>query len=970
MWKKRYSREKIVDKYKLIYIPLIISIVAIMLMSILGYYVSKSMLIDQVEQSGLNLANQVARQVKGNKASLEAMEKTLDEKIEISSQVVLSERENLTEEKLLELKEKLNLDEVHWIKSNGETIYSTHDGYKDWIVPENHPLDLFSKSEDRFMVEKIRPDAEYGVPTKYGAMKDEDGTYVQIGIKAESIKKLTNEFDYQKILSDLERDKSIKYAYILDESFNVLADVNTENRGLFYSKEDDASYKQEISKISSAILNEKTLEANGEKAMEIVYPMDFNENHREYIVLGISMADVYDSIEKMLLYSLAVTAVMSGIILWTQNRNIIVPVKSLHDNIHKIDLERDISYRLPARERDTFQGISHSINAILEESESYFLELEESRKEISESREIISSAYQQLSASEEELRAQYDEIQDYTMKLEELKKKYEIAIEGTNSAVWEINIEEETIYFSKEFSNIVGKRVDEKDHLEDTLKDIFGETSCSQFMHEYELCRDVGKDEFYIQLDYGEDFEKKKLLLQGKGIYKDGELKSISGIVIDVTKLKEQEDYIEYLAYHDFLTGLPNRRSLMKELEYELGYGKRGALILLDLDNFKEINDTMGHIYGDKILRKIAEKITELNIENSTISRFGGDEFLLMISEDIDARGVSRYADKIIDVLKKDIIISGEPEFVSCSMGITLYPTDGDDSGQLIMNADMAMYSVKNNGKSNYAFFDKDMIVQVQEKVDVEKQIRDSVENDGFKLVYQPQVDVKTGEISGFEALIRLKDRFISPGIFIPIAEESDLIISLGRFVTEEAIRQLKEWKSKGLSGKTIAINFSAKQLKDEGYLKFLRNKLEHYGVGPGELEIEITESVFLEKKDQPLKFLEEVRSMGVRIALDDFGTGYSSLSYLTFLPVNKIKLDKSLSDRFLELENIGVMDSLISLAHSLNLEVIAEGVEYMEQYKKLKVGKCDRIQGYLFSKPLEKEDAENIYNKNFLNEN
>lgn len=970
MWKSRYSREKIVDKYKLIYIPLIISIVAIMLMSILGYYISKSMLIDQVKNSGIKLADQVSRQVKGNNASLRAMEGALDEKIEISSQIVIAERENLSEEKLLEIQEQLGLDEIHWIRRNGETIYSTHDGYKDWTVPENHPLDIFSKSEERFMVERVRPDAEYGVLTKYGAMKDEDGNYVQIGIRAESIRELTNKFDYQRILTDLEREDSIEYAYILDESFKVLADTDAEAVGTAYSGEKAVLEKQEKSAVSGAVLNEKTLASTGEKIMEIVYPIEFDDGYKEHIVLGISMEEVYRSIEKMLQYSVMVTAVMVGLILWTQNKNIIVPVKNLHDNIHRIDLESDLSYRLPVTEGDTFQGIIHSINAILEESSDYFSELEDSKREISESKEIISSAYQQLSASEEELRAQYDEIQDYTEKLEELKRKYEIAIEGTNSAVWEIDMEDETIYFSKEFSNIVGKRVEKKESLEETIDDIFGESTRKQFMQEYELYKSTGIGELYVQLDYGEDLEKKKLLLQGKGLYKDEMLKSISGIVIDVTKLKEQEEYIEYLAYHDFLTGLPNRRSLMKELDYELGYGKRGALILLDLDNFKEINDTMGHIYGDKILRKIAEKLAELNIENSTISRFGGDEFLVMISEETDIGRISEYADGIIDILKREIAVSGEAEFISCSMGITLYPIDGDDSGQLIMNADMAMYSVKNNGKSNYAFFDKDMVAQVQEKVDIEKQLRDSVENDGFKLLYQPQVDVESGEISGFEALIRLKDRFISPGVFIPIAEETDLIHELGRFVTEEAIRQLQEWKSRGLEGKTVAINFSAKQLKDEGYLEFLKDRLEHYGVAPSELEIEITESVFLEKKDQPLKFLEEVRSMGVRIALDDFGTGYSSLSYLTFLPVNKIKLDKSLSDRFLELENIGVMDSLISLAHSLNLEVIAEGVEYMEQYKKLKVGKCDRIQGYLFSKPLEKEDAELIYNKSFLNEN
>lgn len=962
---KQSKSENIVNKYKLIYIPLIISMLSVTVMSLLSYNITKNMLIGQVKSNGIKLTEQVSKQIKGNRASLEAMDKALEEKIKISSQTVISESDSLDEEKLMELQDHLDVDEIHWIDSDGSTIYSTYDGYKDWVVPEGHPLDVFSNSSRSFMVEQVRPNAEFGILTKYGAMKDSDGTYVQIGIRAESIDKLTREFSYQKTVSDLGEEENIEYAYILDSDFKTIADSEEERIGTIYK-----GYDQLSDGISGEIvLNEVNDRRSGNRVMQIVYPIETGEGTVELAVVGFSMEKVYQSIDEMMRYSIIITAIMAGLILWTQNRNIIVPIKGLHDSIHKIDLEKDLSYRIPNLKRDTFRGIVASINSILDDAADYFRQLEKNKREINESKEIISSAYQQLSASEEELRAQYDEIQDYTEKLEDLKRKYEIAIEGTNSAVWEIDMSDETIYFSKEFSNIIGKTVVSKKNLESTIESIFGTDSRQKFMQEYNLYREGKKEELHIQLDYEEGMEKKKLLLQGKGIYKEGVLKALSGIVLDITKLKEQEDYIEYLAYHDFLTGLPNRRTFIKELEYEVSAGNRGAVILLDLDNFKEINDTMGHIYGDKILRRVSEKLGELKIENSFISRFGGDEFLIMISGETGMESLSLYADRIIDMFKKEIDVSGESLFISCSMGITLYPEDGDDSGQLIMNADMAMYSVKNNGKSNYAFFSREMVAEVQEKVDVERQMRESIENDGFKLLYQPQVDVVTGEITGFEALVRMKDKFISPGVFIPIAEESDLIVDLGRYVTEEAIRQLSKWKKKGLSGKTVAINFSAKQLKDTEYINFLKDCLDYYGVDPGEIEIEITESVFLEKKDQPLKFLEKLKSMGSRIALDDFGTGYSSFSYLTFLPVDKIKLDKSLSDRFLELENIGVMDSLISLAHSLNLEVIAEGVEEIEQYEKLKRGKCDRIQGYLFSKPLESDEAERIYNKNFLSE-
>lgn len=233
-------------------------------------------------------------------------------------------------------------------------------------------------------------------------------------------------------------------------------------------------------------------------------------------------------------------------------------------------------------------------------------------------------------------------------------------------------------------------------------------------------------------------------------------------------------------------------------------------------------------------------------------------------------------------------------------------------------------------------------------------------------MLYQPQVKVQTGEVVGFEALLRFRDYNIAPYLFIPVAEETGLITEIGKWVTKEAINQIIKWKEKGYEVKPIAINFSARQLNDDKYLKFLEETIKEGNVEPKYLEIEITESILLERTEETIEFLKRLKNMGVKIALDDFGTGYSSLSYLTYMPVDKIKLDKSLNDKFLEIENIKVMDSLISLAHSLNLEVTAEGIEEVEQYKRLKIGECDYIQGYLFSKPLKVEDAEKVYNHVF----
>jgi diguanylate cyclase (GGDEF)-like protein len=432
-------------------------------------------------------------------------------------------------------------------------------------------------------------------------------------------------------------------------------------------------------------------------------------------------------------------------------------------------------------------------------------------------------------------------------------------------------------------------------------------------------------------------------------------------------EIQHYTEKVEFLAYHDSLTNLPNRMNFMEKLAIALNRGEKGAVMLLDLDNFKSINDILGHTYGDLVIKEVSEKFVALSDENMFISRFGGDEFLILISDEDSFEKIEEYATKVSNVFTRPLILKNEEIYISYSMGITRYPFDSSDANQLIMNADAAMYRVKNSGKSNYMFFDNDMIREFKEKVRIEGALREALKTEAFTFLYQPQVKVKTGEIVGFEALLRLRDYNIGPNIFIPVAEETGLITEMGKWAVREAISQLAEWKEKGYELKPIAVNFSAKQLKDDKFLSFLEKSLKEKAVEAKYLEIEVTESVLLERTEDTIQFLKKLKGMGVKIALDDFGTGYSSLSYLTYMPVDKIKLDKSLNDKFLEIENVKVMDSLISLAHSLNLEVTAEGIEKVEQYKRLKIGGCDYFQGYLFSKPLKAEDVEKIYNNVFL---
>ena len=438
-------------------------------------------------------------------------------------------------------------------------------------------------------------------------------------------------------------------------------------------------------------------------------------------------------------------------------------------------------------------------------------------------------------------------------------------------------------------------------------------------------------------------------------------------LIAQLEEINSQKGYIDFLASHDPLTELPNRRMFIEKLNFAIASKISGAVILMDLDNFKGINDTLGHVYGDKVLYSVASKLKKISSEDSFVSRFGGDEFLILVQNKNSYNEIKEYAEKIQDLFKENLIIDENNIDIKFSMGISLFPKDSYEVDKLIMNADLALYDIKNSGKNDYNFFNDTMMEKVIRNSQIENKLKNSIEEDGFKILYQPLVDAKTGYIYGYEALIRIIGSDISPSEFIPVSEENGMIISIGRIVVSKVIEQLKKWKDKGLKIKPIAINFSASQMHDYDFLNFIDSEFEKFEVDPKSIEIEITENIFLENKEGTIEFLNNLKSRGMKIAIDDFGTGYSSLSYLTFLPIDKIKLDQSLNNKFLYEESSKVVDSLISLAHNLNLEVVAEGIETKEQMEKLCLGKCDYIQGYYFSKPIEAYLVEENINNNYM---
>lgn len=590
------------------------------------------------------------------------------------------------------------------------------------------------------------------------------------------------------------------------------------------------------------------------------------------------------------------------------------------------------------------------------------------QRRLQESNEELSMIYEELAASEEELKIQYNFVEQHAKETDLLYQKYDIAITSTNSAVWELDVKTNELEVSSNIQNIINKAIPIRGDFNYMLEYVMHPEYKVQVMNEVQSYIMGEKDEVYIQVsDNAQDKKQRWFLIRGKGILdKDNNLTKIYGIVLDTTSIIEKEEYIKHAASHDFLTDLPNRLRFMEVLEEELKRESCGAVLLFDIDDFKSINDTLGHVYGDELLQQIAARIRNIQDEKMYVARMGGDEFLILLKDVTDYQIVDQYMKRIKEIFSQFFMLGGREDFIHFSMGVTFYPMDSKNISQIIMNADTAMYKAKKSGKNSCIYYHEQMKEELKSKKKVEAILREAMRDNGFCLYYQPQVEVKTGEIIGFEALLRLKNHEISPDVFIPIAEERGYIIEIGRWVAKEAIRQMAEWIKKGYPEKMIAINYSGKQMRDKGYINYVKELLQEYGIKPEYLEIEITEGIFFENNTQTLDFIKELRNQGFKIALDDFGTGYSSLYYLTYMPVDKIKLDKSIIDKFLEFENNKVMESLILLAHSLNLKITAEGIEEEKKLIKLKQNGCDYIQGYFFSKPLIHKDLEKIYNNKY----
>ena len=446
---------------------------------------------------------------------------------------------------------------------------------------------------------------------------------------------------------------------------------------------------------------------------------------------------------------------------------------------------------------------------------------------------------------------------------------------------------------------------------------------------------------------------------------KEGRIVGCLSIINDISEHRLIQAQIEFLAHHDVLTKLPNRLLVTDRMEQAMAYadrvGSKVALVFIDLDNFKSVNDSLGHTIGDELLKAVAERMLLCVRDTDTTSRLGGDEFLIVISNIVDSNAISDIAEKILERMAQPFKIEGDNIFTSISMGIAVYPDDGEDFESLRKKADIAMYCAKEAGRNTYRFYDDQMNQHAIEHIHILNGLRSALEKDEFFLLYQPQINIVSGKVVGVEALIRWnhpEKGMISPQHFIPVAESSGLIVPIGEWVLHMACNQVVEWEKAEICDLVVAVNLSAVQFRRGELASSVSSALSSSGLNPAQLELELTESILIDNAENVLDTVRRLKALGVRLSIDDFGTGYSSFSYLKRFDVDKLKIDKSfIREMATNPDDTAIVAAIINMAKSLNLTTIAEGVEHDQHLELLHFHECDEAQGYHIAEPMLPEE-------------
>ncbi|MEK5183091.1 EAL domain-containing protein [Paenibacillus odorifer] len=612
----------------------------------------------------------------------------------------------------------------------------------------------------------------------------------------------------------------------------------------------------------------------------------------------------------------------------------------------------------------------------------------------------LQQSYEELEATYEELSATEVELQEQFAKLQVGERRFSLATEGSGAYMWELDWETGLYNLSDRWYKLMGYTEDEINSFENGVLSIIhpdDQPSSQKARHdhlagltpiyetEYRMRTKDNqfvwfevsgkaivdpKDEVVLFIGSLIDISKRKQVeLKLSNSYQELEATyeqltaTQQELVEQYDMLVENQKHMHRLAYVDELSNLPNRVCLLESMEkYLQCSGGKAALLFVDTDNFKYINDTLGHKSGDVLIQKASERLQSVVREGDMLSRLGGDEFVIFIKDIENHEDVLDLAERIMRAFRQSFLIGESYLYVSVSIGISFYPEDGETTEQILKNADVAMYRAKEDGKGTYVVYDKSMHTAFNERMNIEKHLRSAMNNNEFELYYQPQVDIQSGLISGFEALIRWNSPtlgFVSPLSFIKIAEDSRLIIYIGEWVLRESCIFMKGIQDRMGIPYKISVNISIIQLLQDDFVEMVQESLAESGLKPSCLELEITESIFMESFESIVNKLQFLKSQGIRIALDDFGTGYSSLSYLQQLPISTLKMDKTFIDSLSEKAySQSFVQTIIQLGHNMGLEVVAEGVEEISQLDFLRKSGCDKVQGYLVSRPVPKQEV------------
>ncbi len=548
-------------------------------------------------------------------------------------------------------------------------------------------------------------------------------------------------------------------------------------------------------------------------------------------------------------------------------------------------------------------------------------------------------------------------------KLLESEERYRKLVEYSPETTL-IHINRKVVYANRAGLELVGAQ-----HMEQVIgRDVL------DFIYHTDLNQAVNRM-IKVQEGVSEINEYRILRLDGSIIYVEilafqttyeGE-EAVQVIIRDISKRKKAEEQVQFLAYYDSLTGIANRNLLYEHLREAVvrneSKGLTFAVLFLDLDRFKVINDTYGHSFGDLLLQQVSKRLMNTLGEEGEIFRYGGDEFIIVLNTN-EADKVSQTAEKIICTLASPFVIKDRQMFISTSIGISVFPKDGENVEALIQNSDIAMYNAKENGKNTYQYYNSSLNLTHQRRMELENGLRNAIQNHELSLHYQPQVNLDSNQVIGLEALIRWNHPeygLISPTEFIPLAEETGLIFSIGKWVLKTACSQCKQWIEMGLPIENVAVNVSPLQFREKSFVTSVHKIIEETGIPPRYLELEITESV-TSNVDLALTIMREIKALGVHLAIDDFGTGYSSLNYLRHFPIDKLKIDKSFIDEINQHKDGEVIvQTIIELGNRLRFQVIAEGVENKEQVTFLRENKCYLAQGYYYSRPLPAEKIKDL---------